>query len=438
MFSRRLRSVVPMDPAYLAVNDGSLESAGRGSGLEAERPGGLLPSTPYMQMTFAPLERRLDTAIFRALFASSARQARQFVVHGAVKVNGKKVDTHLCGQWYEADQKQMRYPGYLLNPGDMFQVDPERVMFATGAKKAGADEQEEDGSKKIVAENEDAEAVEETADSADGQFAEGAKIKDAEEVEEEEEEEGEEEIEEDPRKVLKSLVAQSKSVLSSPRQKLGAKQKQDMRAFQKSVKRTLSRSNVTTILTDSLEAQFEELQKQLLRPRDQVMLPSEQKTPSTAPTATQSTDIPQPATNEGASPSNELSENAQGGEDPGTLGEAVAKSRNAAAEVATVADDEEEFDLSQLSKAELDQLREAMRVLQENPIDPSKPYATPWRPRDYMSAFAFIPRYLEVNQNICAAVYLRHPVARPGLAEAPTPFAETTGGSAFSWYLRRR
>lgn len=47
--------------------------------------------TPYMQMTFAPLERRLDTAVFRALFASSVRQARQFIIHGAVKVNGKKV-----------------------------------------------------------------------------------------------------------------------------------------------------------------------------------------------------------------------------------------------------------------------------------------------------------------------------------------------------------
>jgi hypothetical protein len=68
----------------------------------------------------------------------------------------------------------------------------------------------------------------------------------------------------------------------------------------------------------------------------------------------------------------------------------------------------------------------------------SAPYATPWRPRDYMSAFAFIPRYLEVNQNICAAVYLRHPVARPGLAEVPTPFHIETGQLAFNWYLRRR
>jgi ribosomal protein S4 len=82
-----------MDAAYLARNDGSLESAGRGSGFAEELNQSSPKPIPYMQMTFAPLERRLDTAIFRALFASSARQARQFVIHGAVKVNGKKVLT---------------------------------------------------------------------------------------------------------------------------------------------------------------------------------------------------------------------------------------------------------------------------------------------------------------------------------------------------------
>ena len=80
-----------MNPDYLAANDGSNESAGRGSGEQLERPRRRPDATPYMQMTFAPLERRLDSAIFRSLFASSARQARQMVVHGAVKVNGKKV-----------------------------------------------------------------------------------------------------------------------------------------------------------------------------------------------------------------------------------------------------------------------------------------------------------------------------------------------------------
>jgi len=80
-----------MDAEYLAMNDGSFESAGRGSGVEHEHQKSKPQHIPYMQMTYAPLERRLDTAIFRAMFASSARQARQFVVHGAVKVNGKQV-----------------------------------------------------------------------------------------------------------------------------------------------------------------------------------------------------------------------------------------------------------------------------------------------------------------------------------------------------------
>lgn len=94
MFSRTANAVVPMNPAYLAEHDGSEHAAGRGSGLEpapSEKPKRPPQPTPYMQMAYHPTERRLDTAIFRALFASSTRQARQFVVHGQVKVNGKKV-----------------------------------------------------------------------------------------------------------------------------------------------------------------------------------------------------------------------------------------------------------------------------------------------------------------------------------------------------------
>jgi ribosomal protein S4 len=100
MFSRRLRSVVPMSPWKMAQDDGSSMAAGRGSGLETDmrsRAADVRTKTPYTNMTFAPLERRLDVAIFRALFASSARQARQFVLHGAVTVNGKKV---LFNPWH--------------------------------------------------------------------------------------------------------------------------------------------------------------------------------------------------------------------------------------------------------------------------------------------------------------------------------------------------
>ena len=111
MFSRRLNTVVDMNPRYMAEHDGSEQASGRGSGRQpAPLPPNTRPSfedeyqrspsnktkrgdtpTPYMQMTFAPLERRLDTAVFRAMFASSSRQARQFVVHGGVTVNGQTV-----------------------------------------------------------------------------------------------------------------------------------------------------------------------------------------------------------------------------------------------------------------------------------------------------------------------------------------------------------
>jgi len=96
MFSRTANAVVAMDPAYLAEHDGSEHAAGRGSGLEKgpdERRAMEPQRTPYTQMVYHPLERRLDTAIFRALFANSTRQARQFVGHGHVKVNGKVVSS---------------------------------------------------------------------------------------------------------------------------------------------------------------------------------------------------------------------------------------------------------------------------------------------------------------------------------------------------------
>ena len=100
MFSRRLLGVVNMDPHDMAVQDGSTHAAGRGSGKQKpprwdKEKDAAQSYTPYMQMAFAPMERRLDIAVFRALFASSARQARQLCVHRKVKVNGKVVSSFL-------------------------------------------------------------------------------------------------------------------------------------------------------------------------------------------------------------------------------------------------------------------------------------------------------------------------------------------------------
>ncbi|QSS59173.1 NAM9+ protein [Histoplasma capsulatum] len=353
MFSRRLRSVVPMDANYLARNDGSFESAGRGSGLEGVGPR-RAPLTPHMQMTFAPLERRLDVAIFRAMFASSTRQARQFVIHGSVTVNGKK----------------MRYPGYLLNPGDLFQVDPERVMFATGAPK-------------------------------------------------------------DPQQRRRGRKRRNRTPVEAARDETGVRQ-------------ALSSAFSSTDVVEDLEAQFLQLKaladispsksKPTTEPSTSSQASSPTTTTTTNTSSTSSANLPESVLP--TPPPHEIS-SAKPTSSPSTPQDPVlAAALKQAIENPTAPLDETTH--PQISEEDLTVLRQALYQLHENPIDSLKPYATPWRPRDYMSAFAFIPRYLEVNQNICAAVYLRHPVARPGRSEVPSPYPDSVNGAAFVWYLRRR
>jgi len=58
------------------------------------------------------LERRLDNVVYRLCFASSRSQARQFVRHGFIKVNGRKVDI----------------PSYIVREQDTISVkDDERI-----------------------------------------------------------------------------------------------------------------------------------------------------------------------------------------------------------------------------------------------------------------------------------------------------------------------
>src|SRR5437763_8280251 len=68
----------------------------------------------------------------------------------------------------------MIYPGYMLNPGDMFQVDPERVLFAIGAPKTTGEahgarqrrRQEKDSSENVSSTPETATTEEHTQQSA--------------------------------------------------------------------------------------------------------------------------------------------------------------------------------------------------------------------------------------------------------------------------------
>ena len=263
---------------------------------------------------------------------------------------------------------QIPYPGYQLNPGDMFQVDPERVLFATGTPKNAAERRSGRVARKRLAVQ---------------------KAKSLEDEQEQNPAESPEPVVDDthrnqtPKQTLKDFMSQAKTLLSTPSTSLSAKRKQDLRAFQKSVKQALSRRD--DLATAPLDKQLQQIMTKM---------------------------APEP-------------------EPP----KADVEQTEEAPQLSTQTLQAKAADLTSEQKKTL---KAALEQARDNPVDPTKAYATPWQPRQYMSAFAFIPRYLEVNQKICAAVYLRHPVARPGLAEVPTPFDQEINGLAHNWYLRRR
>lgn len=65
---------------------------------------------------------------------------------------------------------------------------------------------------------------------------------------------------------------------------------------------------------------------------------------------------------------------------------------------------------------------------------------TPFHLPDYATPFIFVPAYLEVSFPACSTVYLRHPTARPGYSEIPTPY-DADGEVvrlAWEWYAKVR
>lgn len=299
----------------------------------------------------------------------------------------------------------MNFPAYKLNPGDMFQVDPDAVLFATGApkKKGGSNARLGiTGSQKNNAEAEP--AAEEEAEGAEAEGAE-ATAEASEEVPEQDPEttdkpEAPKADMKPTRFAIRKLTEQAKSILAKDKD-VSASQKQNLRSFLKRAKPLLSKAGRSAATPADVLDELNSMVKELNlsgAPTDAAAAAA-----NAAPAATP--EAP-------ASPSS---------------GQAVASTRRGPPR-----------SIEDLNEDELKALQRLIKEEEENPADPTKPYHTPWKPRDYMSPFAFIPRYLEVNQKVCSAVYLRHPVARVGSAEVPTPFGPSTNQLAFNWYLRRR
>lgn len=88
--ARRKLSVYGMqlqEKQKIRTHYGLLERQMRNTFAKAQRMGGVTGTNLLML-----LESRLDCIVYRLGFARSIPQARQFVVHGHILVNGKKVD----------------------------------------------------------------------------------------------------------------------------------------------------------------------------------------------------------------------------------------------------------------------------------------------------------------------------------------------------------
>lgn len=294
----------------------------------------------------------------------------------------------------------MPYPAYLLNPGDMFQVDVDHVLFATGQKKgegsldfppiapAPADPADEPDAG-------DAEPVASAAAPAEPSVARTERLNAG-----------------DVLRRLKQLNERARGmVVGAAGRAYSAKKKRAFRALIQDIKKAISSAGRQKKASEKARKGEGEGEGEDWQEEDD----DDISNPVPALTAQlQAITLGDPAQAATA----EQQDGAQDG---------AAEAAAAAPESVDSLTDEERAWFERLEAEE-----------NENPHDPTKRYHTPWQPRPYMSAFAFVPRYLEVNPTICAAVYLRHPVARQGEAEVPTPFPFNVNQLAFNWYLRRR
>ena len=76
-------------------------------GLPALHAGKGEEKIPLASMMFAEVEKRIDTVVFRCCFADSVYRARQMVVHGKVRLNGKKVRSCVGGSGRGGDRKSV-------------------------------------------------------------------------------------------------------------------------------------------------------------------------------------------------------------------------------------------------------------------------------------------------------------------------------------------
>ncbi|KAH3901369.1 related to 37S ribosomal protein NAM9, mitochondrial [Saccharomycodes ludwigii] len=383
-----------------------------------------LDPTPYLMQTYASLEKRLDFAVFRSMFASSVRQARQFILHGNTFVNGIKI----------------KHPGYILKPGDVFHVKPEKVLQALGAKKPSLE-----NSLKI-----DKIQVEKWNHYVT-------------KLQENPREEWEKKMEfysglenHDPKKTIFLELVE--------------KYNQDLETRVIKERKTANEETILNkILTCYIKATPEK--KEILKSEDFMPYFFDNKDLSIM-----AVKIYQQILG-----SAKILDTLKKNEEESNVAKILFKSeeeidKKNIREIKTLCQElkptyfdalENYFKInkassktglpydpvwaSSLNKLEpivpadlVEDEKKAISLIQlpwqSGPYgraDPKKPYFTPWTPRPFLAPFAVLPHHIEISFKTCHAIYLRDPVARPGHSEVISPYALPVHERAYMYYNRK-
>lgn len=370
IFNPRLAGVAPLDASLRGESTGN---------------------TPFKLQTYAALENRLEVALFRAMFASSVRQARRFILLGFVKVNGVVV----------------KHSEFTLLPGDVFSVVPERVMEALGKPKPSVKKSLAVDRTQIAVWNKH--LLEIIADPKKGwekhMKKQAAKAK---------------EVKVDKKALGDMKLKQRQVTQASVLAQLATSW--DVAAFPEAARPQLA--NVVELLKGKEigdAAAFLGRTKEELKGGEVVTARKVKQALTTAVREIQeSIRVGQ----------------AQKGEDKMVYDPNWYKNMKfckpiSKEQVAEVLEAENPEKALHGVKVSLPWQKGSYGYGEQG-----KKYFTPWTPREFLAPFAINPHHIEVDWVTCHAVYLRDPVARPGHSEVISPFGEEVHERAYMWYQR--
>lgn len=379
---------------FKTIFDGKLESVAQ---LDASLKGVAVAPTPVSLQTYSVLEKRLEFAIFRAMFASSIRQAREFVLGGHVSVNGVTV----------------KHPSFPLKAGDVFHVTPSKVLLAMGRSKPSVEKAVKVDNKQIATWNKHVKTAKELPREVwqmrqlkPASLGPGPAPSDAENVKHK-------------RMIQQQKATTRESVLAAILSQKDATEASFSQYGENA-------SKCLTVHTRLQEANHELLATPTLSAAKQFV---SRKAPDfSSPTEAKfASGIKQILGEIVRSHVEQLRKDSQN-EEKGAFSPDYAKNLRFHPKL------DKDAVLEDESKAKVDlPWQKSLFGRQE----PSKPYFTPWTPRPFIGAFAILPSHIEVSFSTCHAVYMREPVARPGHSEVISPFPDHAHERAYMYYARK-